>query len=275
MMRLSTIDRFGALPTPGAVLGHVRDARARWPRSADWSPTSRPVDRDPAGARPEPGDDLGELGLAVAGDRGDADDLAGADLERDALEGGQAAVVVGADVARPRARRDPAPPAACSSTSSTGRPTISRASSAAGDARAGRCPRRSPCPARMTVIRSAIARTSPSLWLMKTTLRPAATIARRVTNSSSASCGASTAVGSSMMRIARPAVEHLEDLDPLLLADGQLPDPGARIDVQPDVPRPAPATSASVRRRSSRNRGSCRPSSMFSVTVSEGTSVKC
>ena len=39
---------------------------------------------------------------------------------------------------------------------------------------------------------------------MKTTLLPAAVIARSVTKSSSASWGASTAVGSSMIRIRAP-----------------------------------------------------------------------
>jgi hypothetical protein len=51
-----------------------------------------------ARARPQTGDDLGELGLAIAGDGRDADDLAGTDLERRAAERRHAAVVVGADV---------------------------------------------------------------------------------------------------------------------------------------------------------------------------------
>ena len=59
-------------------------------------------------------------------------------------------------------------------------------------------------PRRITVTRSAIERTSPSLWLMNTMLRPAAVMDRRVRNRSSISCGARTAVGSSMIRTRAP-----------------------------------------------------------------------
>ena len=59
-------------------------------------------------------------------------------------------------------------------------------------------------PRRITVTRSAIWATSASLWLMKTTDVPSATIARSVRKRSWASCGARTAVGSSRMRIRAP-----------------------------------------------------------------------
>ena len=90
-----------------------------------------------------------------------------------------------------------------SRTSSTSRPTISRARSdlvapAAGSPAAVTLPRR------MTVTRSAMASTSASLWLMKTMERPLAVIVRSVLKSSSTSCGASTAVGSSMIRTLAP-----------------------------------------------------------------------
>ena len=65
---------------------------------------------------------------------------------------------------------------------------------------------------------------------MKITVRPSAAITRSVSNSDSASCGVSTAVGSSRIRIARLAVERLEDLDALLLAERELPDARARVD---------------------------------------------
>ena len=38
-----------------------------------------------------------------------------------------------------------------------------------------------------------------------------------------------------MIRIRRPAIEHLEDLDALLFADRELPDVRSRIDAEPDV----------------------------------------
>ena len=53
----------------------------------------------------------------------------------------------------------------------------------------------------MTVIRSAISRTSYSLWLMKMMLWPSAARRRRTAKISSVSWGVSTAVGSSRTRI--------------------------------------------------------------------------
>ena len=50
-------------------------------------------------------------------------------------------------------------------------------------------------------MRSATARTSRSLWVMKTIDVPASRRARMTTISSSVSCGVSTAVGSSRMSI--------------------------------------------------------------------------
>ncbi len=56
-------------------------------------------------------------------------------------------------------------------------------------------------PRRRTLTRSLMARTSASLWLMKTTASPSATSERRVANRASTSSGTSTAVGSSRIRI--------------------------------------------------------------------------
>ena len=56
-------------------------------------------------------------------------------------------------------------------------------------------------PRRITVIRSATALISRSLWLIMTTDRPLAFSWRMISSSSSVSCGVSTAVGSSRMRI--------------------------------------------------------------------------
>ena len=70
---------------------------------------------------------------------------------------------------------------------------------------------------------------------MKMTVFPSPAIVRSVSKSVSASCGVSTAVGSSMIRTARLAVERLEDLDALLLADRELPDLRPRVHVQPEA----------------------------------------
>lgn len=59
-------------------------------------------------------------------------------------------------------------------------------------------------PRRMTVISSATDRTSPSLCEMKMTDRPSALSPRRLSKSASTSCGTSTAVGSSRIRVVAP-----------------------------------------------------------------------
>ncbi len=88
--------------------------------------------------------------------------------------------------------------AALSTFRLTARPTIMVASSVSesvGSAEPTTLPRR------MTVIRSATALISRSLWLIITTERPLALSWRMISSSSSVSCGVSTAVGSSRMRI--------------------------------------------------------------------------
>ena len=59
-------------------------------------------------------------------------------------------------------------------------------------------------PARITVMSSAMASTSSSLCEMNTTVTPWAVSSRRLSNSSSTSCGTSTAVGSSRMMMRAP-----------------------------------------------------------------------
>ena len=98
------------------------------------------------------------------------------------------AVVVGCGASRSRRAE-----------SSTCRPTIIAASSRADASAAVTVATLRP--PRSTVTRSATAFTSWSLCEMKITVLPSAAIARSVTNSASDSCGVSTAVGSSMIRI--------------------------------------------------------------------------
>ncbi len=103
----------------------------------------------------------------------------------------------------------------------TGRPTIREASSSAVEVGLA-----SPTtlPRRMTVIRSATARTSRSLWVMKTIEVPASFSDRITSIRSSVSCGVSTAVGSSRIRTWASPDQRLDDLDPLLDADREVLD---------------------------------------------------
>ena len=73
-MRLSVRDRFGARPRPGAILGHVRDTGID---GLGHGPVGElpAVDLDGAGALAQPGDDLRQLRLAVAGHAGQTEDL--------------------------------------------------------------------------------------------------------------------------------------------------------------------------------------------------------
>ena len=84
-----------------------------------------------------------------------------------------------------------------STRSSTSRPTIRRASSAAEVSAVLRLP--TTLPSRITVTSSEMASTSESLWVTMTTVLPCSRICRRMANSSPTACGLSTAVGSSRM----------------------------------------------------------------------------
>ena len=119
----------------------------------------------PGGGLAQPGDRVDQLGLAVAVDAGDADDLARADVERDAAHLLDPAVVDDVRGPRPRAATSPGLGGGLSTRSRTSRPTIARASDSSVAPSRGTVsivlPRRS------TVIRSAISSTSFSLWVMK------------------------------------------------------------------------------------------------------------
>ena len=116
-----------------------------------------------------------------------------------------------------------------STTSWTARPTISSArsdSESVGFA----VPTTLPC--RITVILSAIARTSRSLWVMKTIALPSSRSERMTAISSSISCGVSTAVGSSKIRYLASLAKRLQDLDPLLHTDRKVLDHRVRVHIQ-------------------------------------------
>ena len=84
----------------------------------------------PAGRRADAGEHLEELGLAVAGDAGDADDLAGAHRQVDGLQPRDALRVDEVEVRAPRGPPGRALAGVFSTRSSTRRPTITSASSA-------------------------------------------------------------------------------------------------------------------------------------------------
>ena len=156
----------------------------------------------PASGLPQARDRLDELRLAVAVHPGDADDLAGPHLagrRRERLPRSRSSCT-----RRSSTVRSGSPGSACvfSTCRSTSRPTIRRArpSSVAPS----RATVSIVLPRRRTVMRSAIASTSPSLWVMKMIDFPSAWSERMMLKSSSASCGVRTAVGSSRMRISAP-----------------------------------------------------------------------
>ena len=74
---------------------------------------------------------------------------------------------------------------------------------------------------------------------------------------------------------ARAEVEQAQDLDPLLLADGELPDLGARIDAETVAARSARSARARPARSPGRRPERRSPSTTFSATVNGSTSMKC
>ena len=180
-----------------------------------------PVDGDPAGGRRhEPGDDVRELGLAVAGHAGDADDLAGPDVEVDRPEPG-AGSRSSSQERTPGLDRRP-----LEVDDRTSRPTIARASSAVDVSR----PRATAVtrPSRRTVTRSARSMTSSSWWLTNTVALPA--VAELVDDAEQA---VGLLRGQDRGRLVEDedaglAVERPQDLDPLQRADRELADSRVR-----------------------------------------------
>ena len=180
--------------------------------------TSVPPSVDRAAARaPEAGERLDELRLAIAVDAGDADDLAGTHVEADAAHRRETAVVVDREPLDleqrlARTRRLPCPPA-----EATSRPTIMRARPCSVAPSRGTVS--TSLPRRSTLIRSAISSTSCSLWLMKMTDMPSRVSVRRIAKRSIASLRRQHRRGLVEDEDVGAAVERLQDLDALLLAD--------------------------------------------------------
>ena len=85
-------------------------------------------------------------------------------------------------------------------------------------------------PSRSTVTRSAMAKTSSSLWLTKTIATPSSRSFARSLKRAAVSCSVIEAVGSSSSRILASLRQRLGDLDDLHLRDRQAAHFGARVD---------------------------------------------
>jgi len=136
-----------------------------------------------------------ELGLAISGHPGDPDDLARSDGKADVvqLRGGQRLDLQhlapgGAALGRSRGGRR--------------RPIISSARLSALVAAVSTVATMRP--ARMALTRSVTARTSFSLWVTSSTVRPSPASRRSTAKRRLLSCGVNTAVGSSRMRMSAP-----------------------------------------------------------------------
>jgi hypothetical protein len=136
-----------------------------------------------------------ELGLAISGHPGDPDDLARSDGKADVvqLRGGQRLDLQhlapgGAALGRSRGGRR--------------RPIISSARLSASVAAVSTVATMRP--ARMVLTRSVTARTSFSLWVTSSTVRPSPASRRSTAKRRLLSCGVNTAVGSSRMRMSAP-----------------------------------------------------------------------
>ena len=134
----------------------------------------------------------------------------------------------------------------------TARPTISSA----------RVPRSAPAlgrsatlrPSRSTTTRSHSASTSASLWLMKITARPRAASALTVANRLSDLLRRQHRGRLVEHEDARVAIERLEDLDALLLADRELRDAQVERDIETEVAASAHRHAAAPRSGSARAR---------------------
>ena len=188
--------------------------------------------------RPQPGERVDQLRLAVPVDAGHADDLAGPHLERDAADLLDTAVVVDAKALDLEQRRRRALLEVFSTRSSTSRPTIRRARLASVAPSAGSVS--ISLPRRRTVIRSAMSSTSFSLWRDEdhglAARREAADHLEQLLRLLRGEHGGRLVEDEDV----RVAIERLQDLDALLLPDGDVLDPRRRVDRQPEAIRDLP-----------------------------------
>ena len=227
-------------PAPLPVLRDVAEPGVEAVAAALVRDVLVPDDDPPGFHLAEAGDRVDQLGLAVAVDAGDADDLA-ARAPRTTRRGpSRARGRPRPSALRPRAAAPSAAPARLSTRSSTSRPTIRRARLSSVAPAAGSVsiflPRRS------TVIRSAISSHLVQLVADEDDRLPL--------------LGQAPHDREELLRLlrgqhrrrlvehedVRAAVERLQDLHPLLLADGDVLDDRARVDCEPEAGRDARCT---------------------------------
>ena len=130
-------------------------------------------------------------------------------------------------------------------------------------------------PARSTATRCDTRSTSPSLWLMKMMDRPCATIWPSVSNSASLSCGVSTAVGSSRIRMRAPRYSAFRISTRWRSPTDRSPTRAAGSTVRPN----RCPTDTSFSRAAARRVKGCASDSLPSMTLSStlrlSASVKC
>ena len=255
------------------VLGDADGAGLRSRRDAGRRRGAAATRTVPAGGRPQAERDLAQLALAAARDAGDADELARVHLEVDAR-------------AARRAPRSPRARDAHRSSSTGGSRSGTAARSAAqrrhpppdhrldqlGVGEVGRvAPASTTRPPRSTVTRSAMARTSPSLWVTITTPRPL--LAQLATTREQRLDLLRREHAGRLVEDDEPGAghQHLQDLDALALADRQVPDQCAGVDRQPVARRWPPRCVGREPAQLERRTGRGSASAMFSATVSAGT----
>ena len=219
-----------AAPPAAGPAGAGPRGCSRCPASRRCRVSSSVMSRSPSrtvpAGRPHAHDRLDQLGLAVALDPGDAEHLAGVDGQRDVVEQRPAVAARARSARAPPAR----PPAVTVDSRVSGDgsslPTISSASwravTSAGSTVATVVPRRT------TVISSATASTSSSLCEMNRIVRPSDLSSAQVAEQLVDLLRHQHRGGLVQDEDPGAAVEHLEDLHPLPVADAELLDQPVR-----------------------------------------------
>ena len=197
-----------------------RPCRSVWPFEQDFA-RSRLANS---------GDRFQQFRLAVARDAGNADDLAGAHIEGNVVDHGDAAIVLDATDCATDSTTSPGFASPFSTRSSTRRPTISSASSSTVVSEVLRVATISP--RRMTDTVSVIAMISRSLWVIRMTVLPWSRSTPRMRKRWSASAGVRHAGRLVEDQDFGAAIHGFENFDALLQADRQLLDQRIGIDLE-------------------------------------------
>ena len=260
-------------PAPLAVLRDVPDARVEHLARARVAQLTAGDLIAPALGLHQAGDRVDQLRLAVAVDAGDADDLAGSDLERDAAHLLDAALVADVEILDGEQH-----------VSRLRRRLLDAQEHLAADHRAGeRRLGRALAGHRLDLLAAAqhgdpvgdlehlvqlVADEDDRLPVRLQAADDLEELVRLLRRQHGGRLVEDEDVGA--------AVERLQDLDPLLLADGDVADERGRVDGErePLGQLADPLLGARARRAEARLRGST-PRTMFSATVITGMSMKC